>query len=281
MRLTLPFVVALAMTSSSAAQAPLIDAILARMDAYLLEYETHLSSIVADEVFDQKVFYRRSTNTRRLESEVAFMRLPGDGGWLGFRDVKKVEHQPIKRTGNLSVMEVLAASGAGDIQKATIIAQASSAHHLGLPRTINVPTAPLEIVHPRHRKSFTYRFLGRATVRGAATDIIAFTEVGRPTVAREPDGGNLVSTGRIWIDRKTGTIWRVEWLYRPEQQDLPDNISPKLRVEFGRHKELEMLVPLEMFEGFSASPWRGEGTAKYKNFRRFGTSARIIIPPQP
>src|SRR5687768_1096300 len=72
-----------------------LEGILARMDAYLLEYESQLSSIVADEVFDQKVFYRRSTNTRRLESEVAFMRLPGEGGWLGFRDVKKVEHQPI------------------------------------------------------------------------------------------------------------------------------------------------------------------------------------------
>jgi hypothetical protein len=274
-----PFVLAVGVLAGAgiAAQSPpSIEQLLARMDAYLLEYESQLSSIVADEVFDQKVFYRRSTNTRRLESEVAFMRLPGEGGWLGFRDVKKVEHQPIKRTGNLALMQVLS-SGAGDIEKAVIIAQASSAHHLGLPRTINVPTATLEIVHPSHRASFTYRLQGRERVRGASTDILAFEEFGRPTVAREPNGGNLVSTGRVWIDQ-VGTIWRVEWRYRPENQHLPDNIVPRLRVEFGRHKELGMMVPLEMFEGFSAAPWRGEGTATYKNFRRFGTSAKIHIP---
>jgi hypothetical protein len=248
------------------------------MGAYLLEYETQLSSIVADEVFEQKVFYRRTTSTRRLESEVAFMRLPGGAGWLGFRDVRKVDYQTLKNTGQASLVELLS-SGAGDTAKATAIAQASAAHHLGLPRTINVPTAALEIVHPRHREGFEHRLLGRASVRGTPTAIVAFEEFRRPTVVREPGGKNLVSSGRIWIEPKTGAVWRVEWFYRPEADDLPDNIKPGLRVEYAPNKTLGFLVPVEMTEEFSATPWRGEGKATYRNFRRFGTSARIV--PQP
>jgi hypothetical protein len=260
------------------AQAPPLEEVLERMGAYLLEYEAQLSSIVADEVFEQKIFYRRTTSTRRLESEVAFMRLPGGAGWLGFRDVRKVDYQPIKKTSQASLVELLSSS-AGDTAKATAMAQASAAHNLGLPRTINVPTATLEIVHPRHWESFEHRLQGRESVRGAATVIVAFQEQRRPIVVREPGGKNLVSSGRIWVEPKTGAVWRVEWFYRPEADDLPDNIVPRLRVEYAPNKALGFLVPVEMIEGFSAAPFRGEGKASYKNFRRFGTSARIV--PQP
>jgi hypothetical protein len=206
------------------------------------------------------------------------MRLPGGAGWLGFRDVRKVDYQPLKNTGQKSVVELLS-SGAGDTAKATAIAEASAAHNLGLPRTINVPTAPLEIIHPRHRASFEHRLQGRAAVHGIQTWIVSFTETGRPTVTQEPGGRNLISSGRIWIEPRTGAVWRVEWLYRPEFDDLPDNIKPGLRVEYAPNKALGFLVPVEMTEGFSSTPWRGEGKATYKNFRRFGTSARIV--PQP
>ena len=69
-------------------------------------------------------------------------------------------------------------------------------------------------------------------MRRTLTWIVAFQETGRPTVTQEPGGKNLISSGRIWIDAKTGAVWRVEWFYRPETDDLPDNIKPGLRVEY-------------------------------------------------
>ena len=39
------------------------------------------------------------------------------------------------------------------------------------------------------------------------------------------------------------------------------------------------MVPRTMTEVFSVPRGRGEGRATYSNFRRFGTSARIV--PQP
>lgn len=74
--------------SISAQTKPSIDQLLDRMGAYLTEYESQLSSVVADERFGQTV-YSHATVSTTLESEVSFIRLPGGAEWLGFRDVKK------------------------------------------------------------------------------------------------------------------------------------------------------------------------------------------------
>ena len=77
----------------SAQSKPSLEQLLDRMGAYLIEYETHLSSVVADERFEQSIFGGRGRSIALLESEVAFYRLPGGAEWLGFRDVKRVNYQ--------------------------------------------------------------------------------------------------------------------------------------------------------------------------------------------
>ena len=53
-----------------------------------------------------------------------------------------------------------------------------------------------------------------------------------------------------------------------------------MRVDFTEHKGLGMLVPTEMRETFPVEqPAAGTGVARYSNFRRFQTSARIVPPP--
>jgi hypothetical protein len=275
------FALRASVNKSAAAQSkPTLEQLLGRLDAYLLEYETQLSSVVADERFEQslwgfgaKALWRSAT----LESEVAFMRLPGGAEWLGFREVKRVNWKPVKPA-LTSITDVLSSS-AGDLTKAREIAKASSRHNLGLPRTINVPTAPLEIIHPLHRGAHHYKLLADDSVRGTRTVVIGFEETGRPALLRDGrTGENLVSRGRVWLAPASGTVWRVEWLY--EIEDRPVNsLTPKLRVEFEANKPLGIMVPTSMTENFAEQGGRGEGRAIYRNFRRFGTSARIV--PQP
>ena len=255
--------------------APTVDQLLDRMGAYLAEYETQLSSVVATEKFEQNIY--GSSAGRTLESEIAFIRLPGGAEWLGFRDVRKVNWKAVK-TGGPSIGEVLT-SAAGDMTKAHAIANASAKHNLGLPRTVNVPTAPLDIIHPMHRNAHAYELLGEETVRGTRTAIVAFREVARPTLVREPDGKYLISSGRVWIDAAIGTVWRVEWIYQAEKRTASAPPPPRLRVEFAPNQELGIMVPRSMTEEFSVQRGRGRGHATYTNFRRFGTSARIV--PQP
>jgi hypothetical protein len=244
------------------------------MGAYLLVYETQLSSVVADERFEQNIYTGGDRWGALLESEVAFIRLPGGAEWLGFRDVKRKNWKPVKSSG-LSISEVLT-SASGDITKAIAIANASAKHNLGLPRTINVPTAPLDIIHPLHRQALRHERQGDEMVRGVRTTRIAFTEIGRPTRVREPSGDNLVSSGHIWVEPVSGTVRRVEWVYQAEDRRTNAPQTPRLSVDFDRHEELGIMVPSLMTEVFSVLRGRGEGRATYRNFRRFGTSARIV-----
>jgi hypothetical protein len=266
---------------TSAQSQPSLDQLLDRMGAYLVAYESQLSSVVADERFLQRVVYTRAytdgvpdTNDeqRRLESEIGFIRLPGGSVWLGFRDVRRINGREVAR-GAQSVGDVLA-SGTDVTTKARAIAEASAAHNLGTPRTTNVPTAALEIIHPRNFAAHQFEMRGEDTVRRTRVAMIGFTEVRRPPLVTNLGGTELVSRGRIWVDPSTGAVWRVEWIYAPAV-----GVPSSLRVEFDRHDQLGMLVPLEMreeFRSYGGLDARGSGVASYTNFRRFGTSARIV-----
>lgn len=253
------------------------------MHGYLRSYEGELSSVVADEEFNQKFASVRTRNismgtearvSRRIESEVSFLRLPGENEWLGFRDVRKVNGQPLKDAGP-RVLDVL--QGSGDVvEQARRIVTASAAHNLGLARTINIPTAVLEILHPRHRARFRYTTVDTATVRGIAASILSFEETMRPTVLRQPSGGNLVSSGRVWVESKTGRILKAEWFYDSEPRDPAIAVRPKLIVDFGFNTTVGFMVPTRMEEVFSVPYGTGDGVAVYRNFRRFATSARIV-----
>lgn len=273
---SLALVAAAFLTSSSASaqSPPSLDQLLDRMGAYLIDYETHLSSVVAEERFEQNIYAGRGRTGAVLESEVAFIRLPGGAEWLGFREVKRLNWKPLKTSGP-SISGVLT-SAVGDVTKAQAIANASAKHNLGLPRTINVPTAPLDIIHPIRRQALRHELQGAEMVRGTRTARIAFTEIGRPTRVREPSGQNLVSSGRVWVEPESGTVWRVEWVYQAENRQTNAPPPPRLRVDFERHEELGIMVPRLMTEVFSVLVGRGEGRATYRNFRRFGTSARIV-----
>jgi hypothetical protein len=253
------------------------------MHGYLRAYEAELSSVVADERFDQKFSSVRTRNValgtearvrRRIESEVSFLRLPGQHQWLGFRDVRKVDGRALRNPGP-RVADLL--QGGGDVlEQAQRIANASAAHNLGLPRTINVPTAVLEILHPAHRARFRYTPMGTSAIRGISASVLAFEETVRPTVVRQPNGGNIVSSGRVWVESRTGHILKAEWFYDSEPHDPAIAVRPKLIVEFELNKSLGFMVPVRMEEVFSVPYGTGDGVAVYRNFRRFGTGARIV-----
>lgn len=267
--------------AGAAQSAPTLEQLLDRLTGYLITYETQLSSVVADERFDQRVSYTRTYSMgrpvtglerRRLESEVGFIRLPGGLDWLGFRDVKKINGRPLP--GNRQGIADMLAAATDVMGKARSIAAASAQHNLGLARTTNVPTAALEIVHPRHQARHEFRLRGDERIDGTRVSVIGFEEKQRPTLVIDPSGQELVSRGRIWIDPQSGIIWRVEWNYSPSV-----GAPARIRVDFRRNDALGIMVPSELHEEFGSlygANARGTGRAVYSNYRRFGTSTRII-----
>lgn len=279
-------VASLAVVSAQDANAPSVNAVLDRLGEYLRVYEKQLTAITADEHYEQRATLRgydyvapalRATRMRQrqLDSEMAFVRLPGDAEWAGFRDVRKVDGKAIEGSG-IRLAEVLA-GGADAFAKAAAITAASSKYNLGARRTINMPTVPLEVLHPRHREDFAYRLAGTERIGGVETARVEFFETQSPTVIRQPDGADLRTAGTAWIDPVTGQLWRAMVVWNrgePNPRQAPGDSH--LTVEFGVDRRLQTMVPIEMREAFYAFEGFGEAVATYRNFKRFETGARII-----
>jgi hypothetical protein len=249
-----------------------------RLDSYLIEYEPRLRTVVADEEMTQRMRERQWVVThRRIQSEVAFIALPGDAGWMGFRRVVNVNGKAIKDRG--TPLAQLMAEGAGDdYDQARLLLADSAAHNLGAPRTINLPNLPLELLHPRNRHRFTREVLGRETIRGTRTILLRLEEFTTPTIIQQPGAGDMRTVVRAWVEPETGRLLRAQVTARDARIGSPQ-FDAVIRVEFRESRELGMLVPFEMTETFFVErSGTGTGTAKYSNYRRFQTGARIVPP---
>jgi hypothetical protein len=271
--------VVFALAIGLAAQPTGVDAVLERLDAYLEKYEAELSTLIADEDFRQEepqLPGNSRAHRRRLESEVAFLRLPGDGDWIGFRRVKRVDGKSVDDRHD-TLMSLLSVSTGDNVARAKLLVAQSSEHNLGNPRTINMPGLPLELIHQRHRRRFDITLEGRDRVRGHDVAKLVFTERAAPSIVFF--GGQLALLSRIhaWIEPRTGELHRARVLFA---SDARLRHLPRLDVEFERDAALRLLVPTRMDEVFPLQAGGlGSGRASYSNFRRFQTSARIVPPP--
>lgn len=270
-----------------AVQPPSADAIRDRLDRYLAEYEPQLSRLVADEHMTQRDGASRTANRRTAEptkdreiiSEVAFVGLPGNVGWLGFRRVMIVNNRKVADAGP-SLASLLSDGAKNDYEQARLLLQQSAQHNLGFARTTNLPNLPLEFLHPRNRQRLRHRFDDMEKVRGVNTARMVFEEAVSPTIIRKPDGGDMQSLVTAWVEPDTGRLLRAQVKTRdPQLGVLPFDAT--IWVEFRHDDGLGLLVPYEMKEEFFAGRFRdGTGTARYTNYRRFETAARIVPPPQ-
>lgn len=263
---------------------PLLDLLVEQLGVYLSEYESALSTLVADEQYEQYETRRAGRNaldvrtTRRtLDSEVTFLRLPDGAEWFGIRDVRKVDGKPVAGAG-ITLMELLKNPGANAIDRAIAVVEASSRHNLGGRRTINMPTVPLEALSPQNHPRFIFKLRGKDRVSGVETQRLDFEEFDEPTLVHGTDGGSLWSRGSAWVEPKNGRLWRAELVVGP---DLPGTFrrvefEAKVRVEFIEDRALNLLVPKHLVEEFWIPRGRGSGRARYSNFRRFSTSGRIV-----
>lgn len=250
--------------------APPIEPVLARFDAYLAAYEPRLSELIADEVMVQNGGTTRM-GRQQLTSEVAFIALPGRAGWLGFRHVTRVDDRAVGEEEE-SLSAALRASVTSDAARRLL--EDSARHNLGLPRTTNLPNLPLEFAHPRNRERFVVRWDGTERVRGVVATRIVMIERMTPTLIRHPDGTDMWSAVKLWIDPSNGRLLRAEVR---SQGQFSKEMTNAIRVEFVENSQLDLLVPSEMQERFPVDATRlGSGVAHYSNYRRFQTSARIV-----
>jgi hypothetical protein len=255
-----------------------LDVLLDRLATYLESYEPALGSVIADEHYEQQEVRRGATLARRVtDSEVMFLRLPGFAEWFGVRDTRRVDGKPVEGTG-ITLAELLKQPVGSLIDRAAAIVEASSKHNLGGRRTINMPTVPLEALSVRNHARYIFKVGGRSRINGVQVRKLDFHEFEEPTLVQSADGGNLWSRGSAWIDPATGALWRAELIVGPDKPGAYRryDLESKIRVDFMRETALDLLVPKELVENFWIRGGSGHGRGRYSNFRKFGTSARII-----
>jgi hypothetical protein len=164
---------------------PSLDLLLDRLSAYLLDYERAISEVIADEAMTQRDLRQspRAEGPRQLDSEVGFMRLPGDGEWIGYRLVHGVNGRAVSDQRNR--LYKLLTGTADDYARGVAIARESARHNLGMARTTNVPLLAFELIQPRHRHRFSFSKRGVERVSSRRLRRIDYVGGLRPAQPRQ------------------------------------------------------------------------------------------------
>jgi hypothetical protein len=266
-----------------------LDLILNRLGNYLLEYEGQLSTVVAEERYEQREIrdsggytdraFPARVQSRKLVSDVAFLRLPGGAAWFGVRDVRQVDGHAVSDR-DVRLLQLIERIDPNRLeQDAARIVAASAVYNLGSPRTINMPTTPLEVLHPAHHVRFSFKLQGREKIGGADTVKVEFQEFDEPTLINGMDGEPLFIRGTAWIEFANGRLWRAQMTVRPPSSvHVPRSFQSLLRIDYAFQPDLGMMVPKEMYEEFFVLGGRGTGLARYSKYRRFTTGTRLLPP---
>ncbi len=253
---------------------PSLETLLERLSTYLLQYEKAISEIIADEEMTQTP--RIGVDCEPRGGADCNPKWPSCGCRAtghGLATASSTTSTAGRSSTASTKLQALLNGTDDDRARGVAIARESARHNLGLARTTNMPLLALELVHPRHRARFTFSKAGVTRAGGRSLRRIDFVERASPTVIQTGNGFDLPSRGSVWIEESTGRV------FQSEVRDRDIISSTRLSVTFVVHEGLGMLVPDRMHEIFAIGSGLGDGTARYSNFRRFSTSARIV--PQP
>ena len=278
-----------------AANEPSLDEVVRRVAAYLESYGPQLAAIVAEEHYTQWVEIEPGTivvpdpgrEKRVIKSDFVLTRLGDDQSWVAFRDAFEVDGSPVRDRED-RLVSLLSRGGEQDWRRASAIANESARFNIGsslVTRNINVPTFVIQLLHEVHRERFRFSRTQPSGDRGRNSSttadgqgdgrwIIEYRERSRPTLVRQPSGGDQPLRGTITVDPATGAVWgtHLTWERGPGGQ---------ISVTFGRVPDIDVLVPVRMREHYRGKSALINGEAIYTNFRRFQTSVRVLIGAQP
>jgi len=266
------------------AQAPALDVVLDRLGAYLLDYETKVVELAAEERYKQWIKRRSgyggdTVSRRELRSTYFLVRLPDGQAWYGFRDVTRVDGRDVSSQGR-PMAQLLSERTATAYEEALAVMRENAKYNIGdVYRTINLPLQALDLLHPQYRTRFDFKAAGRERVGGQEAAIVAFQERSTPTtLVSDGFGGELLARGRVWIEPTSGAVLRTELSFNGSAARYLKESA--IRVDYQRDPKLKVLLPSEMEETYGLEIEVLHGVATYRNYRRFETAARMITPPK-
>jgi hypothetical protein len=186
---------------------------------------------------------------------------------MGFRDVIEVNGSAVPdRSGRLEQLFTKPMTDS-TFDLAQAIADEGARFNLGpVSRNLNYPTMALMFLRLENQNRSEFLLRNSERVGGVRTSIIAFRETRRPTLVGSRQG-NVIASGRFWIEPSTGRVRRTELIV---QERLA---TGTYRADYGLWPDLPILAPISLDEMVSIhSPAGAEmihGAARYSGIKRF------------
>ena len=283
-------IAAAAAVVSGLQSAPDPDALVARAAAYVADYQARLSSVVAEERYEQRLRVltgpaagvlgatRGSTSAERrrlLLSDYLLVWVPTLDAWMPFRDVIELNGKQV-RDRDQRLARLFLERPAEAMDQATLIAEESARFNLGsVQRNVNVPTLALVFLTDRHRHRLTFQVEGEETIEGVRVARLAFEETIRPTLIHGADDADMVADGAFWVEPESGRVVQTRLQIRGV------TLESEIVLTYRPDRRMELWVPGRMRESYKSESERFEGTATYSNFRRFQVQTEQIIKEGP
>jgi hypothetical protein len=278
----------LSIISVTAQSSTSTDQVVARFAEYMSTYAHEYAATISTERYTQGA-WKKSVS---LESDFGIVRVPGQQGWIGFRDVVSLNGAPVKDRSADRLASLLAdAASIRTGSAATLmgqIADESAKHNIGtVRRTVNNPALVMEVFDQRHHSRMRFSNRGDATLEGVRVRRISFEERVRPTIIRSDDDRDAPISGLLWIDPGSGRLHRAEMAVRvvTARDAAGRHFVARVTVTFGPVTGMPMWVPLTMTEEYQAVGGSGgytlqTGEATYSAYRRFRVETADQISPK-
>jgi hypothetical protein len=268
-----------------------LEELLQRAGTYVRGLEDDFSSVIGDEEYEQKDVLKTQTagggKTRRMRSEMSFMRMQDDGVWLSIRNVLRLDGAPVADS-KARLDAALADHTPGRASQLRRLRDEGARFNIGrIGRNFSDPMLGLLVVDPGAQPRFTFMLAGTERVRGVNTVRLSFVEHARPTlISRGSDKQDLPAHGDVWIDPSDGVVHQTRLITDDSKFDTRATIT----VMFSRDRRLDRWLPVRMDESYVQQGLTGgslgsaagsfleriECVATYSNYRRFETSARVL-----
>ncbi len=274
-RLVLAVLVAAAITArgeagSGPADSPdlSVKSLVAASTKYVAAYEREFAFLLANETYNQQRLRATAlVESRALESEMFLTFLPADDEWVAVRDVLKVDGEPVPAREDLRTLLGSKAEFRGLIAQ---IVDRNARYNIGIRRNFNEPTLPLLLMDDKRVRDVKFE-RGPVVKEAHATLVtLLFSERGRPTLVRGPEG-SMPASGEIVVEAGTGVVRRTR--FELERA----GVKVRLTTSYARDEKLGLWLPSTFTERYETSPTQELVLceATYSNYRRFEVNARI------
>ena len=240
-----------------AAQTNRGDQLVAQATAYVVDFLSRFSNVVAEERYIQETTSPR--RRRELKSDFLLVKPPGSEEWIQFRDVFEVDDAPVRdRDERLTQLFLDEPSNA--LTRAAEVMRESARFNLASSiGTLNKPLLAMAYLQPRYVTRFWFRVGPIDRSVGAGVRLVQFEEWARPTILRRAAANaDLPARGRMWIEEGTGRVVKTE--LRAGDAEIV--------TTFAFDVNLQVAVPVEMRERY-VRQFEITGIATYGRFRRF------------